>query len=179
MVNLIPEKAKKNLKIEYWTRVISSWLILWAIALATSSLILLPTYVLIGEQISIHEDSAIVAMEKVAGYENVSKQLEQTSIQAKDIVDEDQLEKFSDYIYLLNSLQGNGVVIKDISLSRKEEIMDPIIISGVADNRKNLAAFRDRILNSEGIESVDLPIPTLASDKDIDFNISIVLDNKE
>ncbi len=178
MVNLIPEKAKKDLRIEYWLRVTSVWLILWAVTLLASALILLPTYVLIGEQVSSHEDSATVAMEKVAGYENVSKQLEQTSLQAKDIVDEDKLTKFTEYLHLLNRLQGDGISIKEISLSRKEEIMDPIVISGVADNRKNLAAFRDSLLAAEGIASVDLPISNLASDKNIDFSISIVLDKQ-
>lgn len=179
MVNLIPEKAKRDLKIEYWTRVVSVWLITWSVALFVSAGVLLPANVLIGTQVETYEDSATVAMEKVSGYESISKLLEKTSIQAKTIVDEDNFSKFSQYLILFKSLQSDGLSITRINMSREGGGVAPIVIEGVADNRQILASFRDKLMSAEGVASVDLPISNLASDKDIDFNITVVLNKQK
>lgn len=179
MINLIPNIAKKKLVVEYWTRVVSVWLLLWSVALVVSALILFPVQVLIEGQISVQEASATEAYQKVAGYENVSSDLANTSLQASWIIKESRLHSFSSLISLFGSLQGEGVYINEIQLGREQGGMSPVVLLGQSDSRHQLASFRERLLSDLLIESVDLPISNLAQDKDITFTITVVLKKQE
>lgn len=178
MINLIPPQEKKKIIIEYWVRVISLWSILISVVLLVGVLIMLPVYVLIGAQISVKEEAATVASERVDSYENVSVDLNRASLQARYIIEESRYRLFSDYIYLFEELQGPSIEIYEINVRRTGENIEPIIISGEATDRQTLASFRDRLLAEKYIEEVDLPISNLARDKNIFFNITVVL-NKE
>lgn len=178
MINLIPPKAKKSLLVEYWVRVSSVWLIVWAVALFASAAIILPAYVLIGERVEVYSFSSAESSQKVGEYEDVSTSLQQASQRAKIIVDESNLPVFSDYIALFESLQGQGVSLNKIVVSRHEGGLAPAVLAGSANNRQALAFFRDRLLDQPLVISVDLPISNLAEDKDIKFNIIVTLDNE-
>jgi hypothetical protein len=175
MINLIPPQAKKSLMIEYWVRVASTWLILWSITLIVSTIILLPTYVLIGTQVSVYKTSAEEASLKVASYKDVSRSLVNASQRARILVDESGLADISEFITLIEGLQGSEVELSQINLNRIENGFDPMIVSGTAADRQALASFRDRLLAEEKISSVDLPISNLARDKDIQFTITVNL----
>lgn len=177
MINLIPQKAKRNLSIEYWIRVVSVWFTTWAVSLCIGASVLLPTYVLIGSQIDVYEASATAASEKVADYENVSTALVQASLQAKMIMSEMRAPLFSEYITLFEELQGEDVSLTQVSMDRNGGEVSPVALNGVADNRQSLASFRDRLLASEEVVSVDLPISNLARDKDIPFTLTVTLNN--
>lgn len=177
MINLIPQKAKRNLRFEYWVRAISVWFITWSVALFAGACIFFPAYVLIGTQINAYQESATAAYEKVAGYENASTELVQASVQAKSIMDEAALPQISKYITLFGQLEKAGIEIKKMSVTRNVEGISPITVAGNAADRQSLASFRDRILATEEVSSVDFPISNLAKDKDIQFSITVTLNN--
>jgi hypothetical protein len=177
MINLIPRKAIRNNLIEYWVRVLTVWLLLISITLFVGAGILLPTYVLINSQVSAYESSAAAASEKVANYEDVSQELIRSTQQAKMVLDESALPVFSEYIDLLQGMQGSEIEITEIRLFRDQAGTAPITVSGEAGNRQALASFRDRLLEHEEIAIVDLPISNLASDSDIMFSLTVTLVN--
>ncbi len=177
MINLIPPASKKKLHIEYWIRVISVWFTLWSGVLILGAMVLLPVYVLIGSQVSVYEESSAVASEKVAGYENVSVDLIKASEQARVALDVIETPLFSDYITLFDGLHDSDVQINTISVNRKSNTINPVVLTGMADNRHALASFRDRLLADSLVKLVDLPISNLASDKDIKFTITVTLSN--
>lgn len=179
MINLIPPKSKKSLLTEYWFRVSSVWLSLWAFALFASAGIMLPVYVLTGEKVEVYATSAEEASLKVAGFEDVSTSLIQASKQARVIMDESELPVFSDYISLFEGLQGADVQLNQIVLGRDEAGLTPASLVGIANNRQSLASFRDRILAEKQVSEVDLPISNLAGDKDIKFSIMVTMLNDE
>lgn len=177
MINLIPPKAKKNIKKEYLFRVLSVWLLVWSVFIIVGAFISLPVYVLIGSQISVYESAANQASERVFQYESVSAGLIKSSQQAKLALDEAEGVSFSEYITLFKALEGEEIVINKINLSQKAGMVEPISISGVAAGRQSLAVFRDRILALEEVTEVDLPISNLAREKDIPFMITVVINN--
>lgn len=179
MINLIPPTAKKKILVEYWVRVISVWLILWALALFTAASILLPAYVLIGLQVKAQQESAELASQKVADYDTVSKVLVKASQQAKMIVDEARLPRFSAYALLFERLQGEEIEIMTVRIGRDDKGLTPAVVGGVASDRQALASFRDRLLAEESVTKVDLPISNLARDKDIPFTITVTLVNPD
>lgn len=142
--------------------------------------VLLPTYVLIGSQISAYETSVQEASQKVSDYENVSMSLQEASLQAKEIVDELQLPVFSSYIDMFDDLQGPDLSISSINLRLNEsgKGIAPVLLSGIASNRQSLSTFRDRLLSNENVTTVDLPISNLEKDKDIQFSITITFSNE-
>ncbi|MCA9360153.1 hypothetical protein H6781_02425 [Candidatus Nomurabacteria bacterium] len=179
MINLIPPSAKKDLKREYWVRVIAVWLLLWSVFLVVGACLLFPVYVLIGSQVAVYKDSAEEASQRVTSYENVTTTLVQASLQAKFVLDEIAVPVFSEQIELFETLEGSEIKINKIYIGRGADGIAPISLSGIASGRQALASFRDRILNLENVEDVDLPISNLAQDKNIPFTIKVTLINQK
>jgi hypothetical protein len=177
MINLIPKSAKKNIVTEYWVRVLSTWLMLWAFAIACGTAILFPSYILVSSQVTAYEDSADSASQKVADYESASVALIQASQQARDIVRQREAAPLSSYVDLFMNLQGTNIFIDQFSLVQEETSILPVRISGTATNRQALASFRDRMLAHPLITEVDLPISNLANDKDIVFSLIVTMAN--
>lgn len=175
MINLIPPAAKRGVRTEYRVRVLSVWLLLWSIALFAAALVLLPASELISSKVDAYVDAAALATEKVASYENASTALVQSSQQAKEVVDEATLPTMSSYIRLFEVLQGDAIEITNVRLVREGATIAPISLTGIAADRQTLASFRDRLLEQEEVTGVDLPISNLATDRDIQFTITVTL----
>lgn len=175
MINLIPPKAKKGVVREYWLRVVSVWFYTWSAALLGGVLIMVPAYVLINSQVSVYEASAKTASEKVANFEDVSKSLTVSSLQAGKLITGFRQSLISERIATLRSLEKPGVTISEFTIGRTDEAYEPIQVTGTAENRQALAAFRDRLLALSDVASVDLPISNLAKDRDIQFTLTVSL----
>jgi hypothetical protein len=128
MINLLPPTAKKGILIEYWVRVISVWLMLWSLALIGAASLLLPAYVYTTSQVQSHQESAEQAMKKVTDYQHASVSLERASQQARMIVDEKGEIRFSQYILLIEQLQGAEIQVTTIKLGRDKTDLTPIMV---------------------------------------------------
>tara|TARA_B100000508_G_scaffold106241_1_gene84364 strand:- start:2831 stop:3373 length:543 start_codon:yes stop_codon:yes gene_type:complete len=179
MINLIPQAAKKSLLIEYWIRSVSVWAILWSLALIIGAAILLPPYVLISSQVSVYQESAAAASEKVENFKSVTVGLSRSNQEASMVMNMRHDTLLSDYIKLFENLEGSAIEITNITLNKNDSGIGPVSIIGVADDRQNLAAFRDRLLAEEQVEKVDLPISNLAQDRDIRFTITVDINNDD
>lgn len=175
MINLIPPAAKKAVKQEYWIRVSTVWLLLWAAAVVVGGATLLPTYVLINSQLQVYSATTAAASEKVASYKDIADALVQTSNQARLIVDTARLEPFSTQFALIQSVTTSDILLLGLTSKRTASGFIPFTVSGIAKNRKALADFRDRLLAEDRVTTVDLPIANLAQDKDIMFTLTITL----
>jgi len=178
MINLIPPKAKKSIVAEYWVRVTSTWSYLWAFTFICSAAIIFPAFILVGSQVSVYEESALQASAKVADYKSAATGLVKSSQQASAIINESRVPQFSTYVTLFESLQGAQVEIERISINRTVDGIDPIQITGTAFDRQSLATFRDRLLEQEVVSEVDLPIANLAQDRDINFSLTLIINNE-
>lgn len=177
MINLIPNTAKKSVLIEYWLRVITVWFLVWSGAMLVGVLILIPAYFLIDYQVVAFEASAKYASEKVASYENVSRDLVRSSQQAGIILEKTKVTPISKYLANLEAMQTKDIELTQMKVQRNEEGIVPISLVGKATSRQALAAFRDRLLETPYITVVDLPISNLAKDRDILFPITVTIDN--
>lgn len=175
MINLIPSEAKKHLLREYWVRTVTVWFFLWASALFLGVVLLAPSYVLINLQVKAYAETAETANAKNENFEAIAKELERSSKTAVALSENFSGTALSDYLALLKSFESRAVEVTKISLSREGEGIAPIALTGIAADRQALAAFRNRMLEHEEIESVDLPISNLAKDKEIPFELTITL----
>ncbi len=175
MINLIPAEAKKHLLKEYWTRSVTVWFFLWAFAMVLGAALLAPSYVLLNLQINAYGASAQKADEKNANFEAVAKDLKNSSEIAAMMSERLKRPSMTEYLTLLRGFESSDVSVSRISLDRDSDIVSEITVSGTADSRQALADYRNRMLDSELIDSVDLPISNLAKDKQIPFELTITL----
>jgi hypothetical protein len=178
MINLIPPIAKKSIATEYWVRVVTVWLWLLTGSAFIGAVLLLPVYVLIDTQIAAYRDSANAAIQQIATFENVSLELARSTKQAQLIMGSDDQVHFSQLIYEIRSLEGQGVALSQIEISRALVGVSPILITGQADDRRSLSNFRDRLLANQNVEAVDFPISNLAKDSDIPFSMMVTIRNQ-
>lgn len=178
MINLIPQSAKKNIVSEYWIRVLSTWLLLWAFAFVCGTAILFPAYILASSQVAVYEQSAALATQKVADYGSASAALIQASQQAHEIVQLSEVTPMSSYVDLFTSMQGTDIRIDRLNLTQVGFQIQPVQITGSASDRQSLASFRDRMLAHPLITEVNLPISNLATDKNIQFTITVTMINQ-
>ena len=179
MINLIPLTAKKKIITEYWVRVISVWMLISGVVLLVVSLLFLPVYVLVTSQVSVYESSAKEAMAKVAEYDFSASALAEANVQAQKLIELRQMKPFSDLIYDFTSLQGNDIAINNFDFKRTGMKLNSVQLTGKAKDRKALADFRDAMMTLPEVKDVYLPIANLAKDKDINFSISVTLNDVE
>lgn len=159
----------------YWSRVLTVWFLVWSLTLILGMIVILPSYILINSQSVAYEDSVLTGSETREEFEFVTNELKKTSQQVALIRKEASAVKLSEYFDMANSLEGLGVTLNSISVTRNDTTVSDITLSGKADDRLSLSSFRDRLLAEDKVESVDLPISNLAQDKDINFNLKVVL----
>ncbi len=175
MINLIPSSAKRSIAFEYWIRVASVGILIICGILITSTILLLPVYVRIHSHIKAYAAVAGQEMEKANEYSLSSATLIQTSVQARLLLSLKNEQSFSSIVDLLKNLENSSITINSFNLSKKDDALQPIEITGKALTRQALADFREVLLVHEAIESVFLPISNLAQDRDITFTVSITL----
>ncbi len=176
MTNLIPPAAKKKVVFEYWTRVVCAWGVLWSVCILVGAFLLWPTYVLLTGNNSAYASFFSAASERSDEYEELSKQLVVTSLQAKQIVELSNQMKLSDVLSDIWSVTDQDVIEVDkLTIDRDEAGLAPIVISGNASDRKSLAAFRDELQKLEYVTNVELPIKNLAKNEDINFSLQVLV----
>lgn len=179
MINLIPQVAKDKIVSEYWIRVVSVWLLIISIVSIVVSLLLLPTYVLITSKVNAYTSSATEGAEKIAEYDVSYLALTEVNKQAQMLLDLRKVKQTSELIETLESIKGSEITITKFSIHRSGMGLESVNINGKATTRKSLSDFRDLLLTLPEVKDVKLPISNLAKDRDIKFDIAIVLKGEE
>lgn len=175
MTNLIPQTAKKKVVLEYWTRVVSVWIFILSGIFIISSILLIPVNFIINSQIELYSAPAEDAGKDANEFNLSTSVLIKSSNKAGLITDLENRKRFSNVFSLIESLVNNGITIESVALSREEDGLAPILITGKASTRQALADFREILLSNEEIETVFLPISNLTRDKDINFNVTVTM----
>lgn len=175
MINLVPPQAKRNIKIEYFSRLgiatASVVIILLIIILSLS----LPRILLLqGQHYSIDSEHKLSIGENNTIDEYVASIKEMNSLvkDIKQLLPKDQVVTLLENI---QSYESTAVKFESVSLQRVEDIVSSVSVTGVADTRQSLADLRERLLSDPNIAEVDLPIGNLAKDKNISFHLTVHL----
>jgi hypothetical protein len=175
MTNLIPLESKKQLVRLYWIRLVSAWSILWSVALFIGVLLMYPTYLLISGTSTAYTETSANVTERTETFNKMVAELDKTNQEAKTIISAAKEFKLSALLSDIWLVNGQGVAIAGVQLSRSTEGIKPISLIGEASDRQALASFRDRIEALPYVVKVDLPIENLAENQDINFTITITI----
>lgn len=177
MINLIPAHARKQVKIEYWVRVVSVWLLLLTFAVVITAALMVPSLALIRSQLLASGGMYQSVSERNDVYTHLETEVSSANTIAQKLVSLDNETLFSNLIAELQGLMGVHVQIQSISFARTEGKIESITISGDASSRAALVQFRDSIESHRFFDSAELPLSNLAKDKDVPFSITIVTSN--
>ncbi len=175
MANLLPQKGKRAVTVEYWTRVAVVWMFLLSGALLAVAILMVPTYVLITAQyeaLSVRFNSMREQQETFAAFE---KEVEAANTLARYVDQNDRTRSASALVDEIEAMSGETILITHYSFSQTESAIESVTIGGVAADRAALAAFRDALASDERFASAVLPISTLAADRDVPFSIVLTL----
>ncbi len=174
MINLIPPAARRVIIREYWTRVVSVWLLLASAAGIMVLILLLPTYLLISIKADVLNQEVAAASEKIASYDISATDILKANRHAQLLLNVQTPVPFYTLINDIEATAGPAIAINDFRFLR-QGMNDTIQLAGQASTRQDLASFRDTLDGDERFLSVDLPISNLIKDRDILFSMTINL----
>jgi hypothetical protein len=161
MINLIPPSAQKQVKREYWIRVVTVWMFLAGISSVLSICFFIPAYVLVHNQL----DSFSLQFKEADTNSESLKASEKAIVQANAIstllTQSESTVSFSTVISEIEKVKTPDILLFDFSVMRTGDVFTSIMVSGTASSRASLSTFR---------EALD------ANDKDIPFTITITPD---
>lgn len=178
MINLIPPTAQKEVKREYWLRVVTVWMTLLGIAFSAAVVLYIPTYVLIQSQLvsytqefeQIHTENQAFTEAK----ETITESNEiATALGARSL-----LPSYTAVIEHLESSAGEGIVLLGYDFVADEDTLSAIEVTGTAATRASLTEFSQILQDDAYFSEVDLPLAQLAQDRDIAFTLTLTWANK-
>lgn len=182
-MNLLPSEEKGILKRGFKIRVFILLNIFLTIFFIAAAIFLIPPYFLAKEQLSVI--SSLNTSIKPEDEESINKTLLiPTEIQNKINFFETNLrnKKAYDAITEVVSLKEAGIKINSILFSKVPQGTDAevtILISGKADRRDALIDFQTALRDSGEFQSVDVPVSSLAKDKDLPFSINLIISREK
>ena len=178
MINLIPIEERKEIKKDFYYRLLIIFLGMLIFVVTISFVAILPTYF-------ISLEKKISMSQKLEKQKNeVMPEIDQKSLVAIKELDTRLalLEKSRNNKYLfsekvINELLGDkvsGIKIKSISYESDFIIGGRISMTGLAKDREQLLLFRRTLENNPSFKDVDLPISNFVKGRDIQFSLSLV-----
>lgn len=183
MINLLPLEYKKSQRKSLLFRVSFVALIVFSLVIAASSILLLPLYLSATTQVKGEKDRLDLykTSQSFSDTETSSRIIADTNNKISIFTLEEPDFQFSTLLTLLNDITPSGISITDISLImsdvNKKNIQ--LELTGNANTRDSLVRFVDVLKAQDNFESVELPISGLVKDKNIDFNMSFVVNYEE
>lgn len=172
MINLLPPKGKKAVKLEYYLRVATTYLFLLSATTIVVGTLFVPTMFYIWFQMDIYR-SELSTDEAATKLEMVEEEFTLANDVSDLLLEDESYRGFKEVYDNIFALTGEGVEVNNISATKNKGVIKTVSVSGKADDRNSLIAFRDRLNGHEYFDEAKLPISDLAQNKMIQFSIEV------
>ncbi len=173
MINLLTPEATCIIRRVYWLRVGTAWASVGVIAMAIAGVLLIPPYVLISSQMKVYQASATEAAEKIATYQSTSAALIEAMQQARWVVDTADQVSLMAILTVLEAALPSTVTLNSIVVSRRDEGLAPITISGVAETRRDVVMTEELLRALPQVTNVTLPVTNLTERMEVPFTMTV------
>lgn len=184
MPNLLPNNEKKGIRREYALRRIIMILILLGITGVVAMIGLFPSYVLVQQRFAEvnRELSNLEAQVDTEESQRITQQLEQTNTLLKSLEPYEDHVPFYVMIRQLFDQTPDGIRVTGVTYERNrienedgEKTGEKVSISinGTAATRDILTSFKSQVENMPMVDTVSLPISSIAKREDISFNMEL------
>lgn len=167
----------QGFKIEYRLRLGATFLFLTAVSVVLSGIMLVPVY----ESVSLKEKSAASELDitqksfDARGKENPAKLL--SLFKSKLSLLETHKPLYPSVLFSkIREVAPSGVSVQGVFFESRSSSQGVIIVRGVASTRESLLAFKRSLETISNVSSLDVPLASLAKDKNAEFVISGVID---
>jgi hypothetical protein len=178
MINLLPPHARKKVQVEYWVRVFSVWVALMGLACIIIGLMLIPSLILVQSQLNLYDNEYQNASAQNSVYTSLEESVNLANTVSMQLMSSNSEAVFSKLLFEVEKIARRTVVLDSIAFTSEEAPVESIQLSGEAPSRSLLVQFRDDLEESPLFKSVELPLSNLAKDKDVPFNITIIISNE-
>lgn len=175
MINLLPPHARKQVKIEYWIRAVSVWILLVTCACLAVGLLLFPSLVLISSQLALYDDEYAAASSQNESYGKIAAEIDIANQISAKLMEVERAPLFSGLLMEIDAVANEDIAVKSIVMERTNGTVESIIMTGEAVSRVALVEFRDELEKHARFDSVELPLSNLAKDKEVPFSITVTV----
>tara|TARA_B100000745_G_scaffold285608_1_gene220949 strand:- start:1881 stop:2423 length:543 start_codon:yes stop_codon:yes gene_type:complete len=180
MINLIPPHARKQVKIEYWVRVSSVWVLMVALGLCVVLVLMVPSYILIRSQLNTYQEQYSQALADSVSYQELEDAVVTANRYAQKLLSYKSPVSFTGIIDELKLVTDDTIELSYVDIKRTESgEVETMVVKGEAQTRIDLVAYRDAIEAHPFFTSADLPISNLAKDKEVPFSITVAIKQPE
>ena|SRR3989344_2398007 len=181
MINLIPNKEKKEMVKSFYFRLLVLFLVIASVSLLIAFVAILPSYFLSSAKNRIVNEKL-----EIQKKEPMSLPQEETLAVIKDLNNKLTLiEKAEDNKFTISQKVVNAIIIKKMSNIKITDISyqndsasakssQKISIQGTAPSREVLLLFRQALQDDVAFKSVDLPISNFVKGSNIQFYLSLI-----
>lgn len=173
MINLIPTEALHDIKREYWIRVFSVWAFLLGSAFFIVAILHIPVHSLLRAQKEGYQQAYTIATEQTGEFKVAEEAIKNSNAVASLLTKKDEQVLFSSVLTTIDTLVPKGVQVASYTFERKGVELGQIKVSGSADSRTSLSAFKNAIESDALFKLATIPLSDLAKDKNIPFTLSI------
>lgn len=178
MANLITEKQKRSVKLEYIVRLCTVSLFVPTTLLGFFLLAyIVPYYVSVSNK-DLKVAEQFKAVIEAENKENVGDSVSQIILQVGDqmkALEYYNKDNFIPSVYLNRIIESKNKNIRltklSFNLNSKNERQ--FLVSGIASNRDGLVSFIEDLKTKAGFANVDSPVSSFANDVDIPFSLNI------
>lgn len=175
MINLVPAAGLKAVKNEYWLRVVSVWLLLFGTVCLVGTVFLLPSYISLSAQIYDAQNAVTRLHDSSTSFDLPTAQIVVANNQAQLLTNDVQVAGLTTHIASVDSYVQSEITVTNYALQVSPDSTVTFTISGQADSRAALVAFRDSLEGHDDFLAVTLPLSNLISNQDIPFSLDIVI----
>ena len=170
----LPKSEQSSLKREYRIRALTVLLFFISVGFLVGVASLFPAYIYASfeERISLKQVADLQKTSDDIIITSVQKQLSQSSTLLNTVSSSIDASVFSSTVSSIVAIRGN-VKLTSFALEHPSGNTMTVVISGMADTRDDLLAFKARLQGLSQKISVDLPLSTLAQEAKIPFSIQI------
>jgi hypothetical protein len=177
MPNLLPQKEKKSLENQYYSKLIILGFIGLVITALLSGILLFPSLLLSKAKLEAVNYELEVLKLSVGHQEsrNIEQEINKINIYSRAANALIKSPVINDYLDEILSAQPQGLKIKTINYRKVSANGAELTLAGNSSTRERLVLFVEELKNNERFSKVELPISNLAKDRDVDFNLTIVM----
>jgi len=177
MINLIPKEEKRKMKVDFYFRIATLFLITLDCCAFIAFIALLPSYFLssvkenlANSKISAQNDEPVptVGEQSLSIAKGVNSKI--------SLVETAEKNQFLLSTKIINTVifkKGPNIKINRISYDNSTNQGKKVTINGTASSREALLFFRDTLASDPNVKNVNLPVSNFVKGTDIDFNITL------
>lgn len=180
MFNLLPENIKVSLKKEYSIRRFIIVMFFIAIVQITFLVFIFPTWMVSAykEEVISEEYDKFNKISSDSNIDPIADRIQSINKKLGILNNVLQYPTLVPYVDTVLSNKSSSIFIEQFSFSLKNSKEGNLAVAGVAKTRESLVSFVDLLKEADTFKEVNLPISNLAKDKDIDFTIELVIEQK-